>query len=202
LADSSDDELMENEDEVKSISRKNESWIKEDLGDDNEVLDLLSNKMSQNILYKNPERQTTVAKEKFQISEDGRIVIEDIDNKIKGKKRSKDEDEDENADMVDEEEMSTKQSVRSSKPGYQTGGIGIHRPVDKDVGEEYKSDKARGDMKRKGKPDPYAYIPLNRQSLNKRKKSKFSGQFKNIVKNTKKGANIGSSNRFKKQRKK
>ena len=28
--------------------------------------------------------------------------------------------------------------------------------------------KASGDMKRRGKPDPYAYIPLNRNTLNKR----------------------------------
>lgn len=28
--------------------------------------------------------------------------------------------------------------------------------------------KAKGDMKKKGKPDPYAYVPLSNQFLNKR----------------------------------
>ena len=28
--------------------------------------------------------------------------------------------------------------------------------------------KAKGDIKKKGKPDPYAYVPLHFQSLNKR----------------------------------
>ncbi|CAG8679541.1 13204_t:CDS:2, partial [Dentiscutata heterogama] len=28
------------------------------------------------------------------------------------------------------------------------------------VGREYKAEKAEGDVKRKGKPDPYAYVPL------------------------------------------
>ena len=28
--------------------------------------------------------------------------------------------------------------------------------------------KAGGDIKKKGKPDPYAYVPLNTQTLNKR----------------------------------
>lgn len=35
-------------------------------------------------------------------------------------------------------------------------------------GAEYKAKKAGGDVKKKGKPDPYAYIPLSRASLNKR----------------------------------
>jgi ribosomal RNA-processing protein 12 len=193
---------MDNDEEVKSISRKNESWIKEDLDDDNEILDLLSTKVNQNIVSQNPERQTIAPKEKFSISEDGRIIIEDIDSKKKGRKRSRNEDDEDmnqsDENVVEEENMSTKQSLKS----YKSGGTGIHRPINKEMGEEYKSVKARGDMKRKGKPDPYAYIPLNRQSLNRRKKSKFSGQFKNILKAAKKGADIGSSNRFKKLRNK
>ena len=36
-------------------------------------------------------------------------------------------------------------------------------------------------MKKKGVPDPYAYIPLNRQMLNRRKKVKLSGQFSHMV---------------------
>lgn len=36
------------------------------------------------------------------------------------------------------------------------------------LGSQYKSKKAAGDMKKKGKVDPYAYIPLQRSSLNKR----------------------------------
>lgn len=35
-------------------------------------------------------------------------------------------------------------------------------------GSEYKSKKAKGDVKRKGKLDPYAYLPLQRSGLNKR----------------------------------
>lgn len=35
-------------------------------------------------------------------------------------------------------------------------------------GSEYKSKKAKGDIKKKGKLDPYAYLPLRRSNLNKR----------------------------------
>ncbi|VEN55811.1 unnamed protein product, partial [Callosobruchus maculatus] len=85
---------------------------------------------------------------------------------------------------------------------YKTGGIGIHRPIDASassvrsgysgLGSDYKSKKAKGDVKKKGKPDPYAYLPLKRSTLNKRKKSKAAGQFKNIVKAAKAGALKGA----------
>lgn len=59
------------------------------------------------------------------------------------------------------------------------GGIGIHRPVNKTkpgtkappkevTGTEYRSKKAKGDVKKKGLPDPYAYMPLRKDTLNKR----------------------------------
>jgi len=85
-----------------------------------------------------------------------------------------------------------------SKFSYKSGGTGIHRKLDKNkkpgqVGSEYKSKvnlfkldevenikikacfffipfkkKATGDMKIKNKPDPYAYLPLNFNKLNRR----------------------------------
>merc|ERR1712083_581908 len=91
-------------------------------------------------------------------------------------------------------------SVASSKVSqpamkYQAGGTGIHRPLHvnskKDVkqyGSEYRSTKAKGDVKRKGKPDPYAYVPLQKSALNRRKRAKFEGQFKALVN----AANTGS----------
>lgn len=53
------------------------------------------------------------------------------------------------------------------------GGSGIHRAVkvqkvEHAPGSEYRANKAKGDMKKKGKPDPYAYVPLTRAALNKR----------------------------------
>ena len=97
---------------------------------------------------------------------------------------------------------------------YQAGGSGIHRPIDSDskpvrkkltskmkskmdkntnskpvdYGAEYRSSKAKGDVKRKGKPDPFAYVPLTKSVLNKRKKAKLSGQFNGLVRAVRKGA--------------
>ena len=40
--------------------------------------------------------------------------------------------------------------------------------TEKDTGAEYRGKKAKGDIKQKGKHDPYAYVPLSRSALNKR----------------------------------
>lgn len=102
------------------------------------------------------------------------------------------------------------QTGKSSK--YVAGGKGIHRPLGATsvrsgysqvskattkaqstaYGSEYRSKKARGDIKKKNTVDPYAYIPLSRTSLNKRKAAKSSGQFKSIVTGARKGAAAGA----------
>ncbi|PZC71281.1 hypothetical protein B5X24_HaOG213683 [Helicoverpa armigera] len=99
-------------------------------------------------------------------------------------------------------------SVKSGKSGrsrastvtvgskYRAGGKGIHRPlgsaasVASGAGTEYRSKKAKGDIKKQGKHDPYAYLPLSRKNLNKRKKAVTSKQFKGIVKSKTKGGRI------------
>lgn len=138
-----------------------------------------------------------------------------LDNmEVDGRKRKKDDRE---SIVEDEDEPSFK---------YKAGGSGIHRPVavavkpsskrtvnklttkqraqqskEKvkpiDYGVEFRSEKARGDVKRKGQPDPFAYVPLSRNALNKRKKAKMSGQFKGLVKAARKGASVGTKIRGK-----
>ncbi|XP_046963765.1 RRP12-like protein [Vanessa cardui] len=84
---------------------------------------------------------------------------------------------------------------------YKAGGKGIHRPlgsaasVASTVGTEYKSKKAKGDIKKKGKPDPYAYLPLSRKNLNKRTKAVTSRQFKGIVKSKTKNIRMSKKNK-------
>lgn len=110
---------------------------------------------------------------------------------------------------------SSAQSQVSGKTGgsskYVAGGKGIHRAISgaasvrsgytngtrksTEFGSEYRSKKSTGDMKKKGGLDPYAYIPLSRNTLNKRKRAKNSGQFKSIVQAARKGAAAGSKRR-------
>ena len=79
--------------------------------------------------------------------------------------------------------------------------------------------RAHGDVKQQGKPDPYAYIQLNRQKLNKRlakqfkvvfsdedtstslrKQTKLSGQFNSFLKKGKRGSSTGTKLLNKKRR--
>ena len=53
------------------------------------------------------------------------------------------------------------------------GGRGIHRVLSNkkktgETGERFKAKRAGGDLKKKGGVDPYAYLPLDRQKLNRR----------------------------------
>jgi len=154
-------------------------------------------------------------KDEFEIDSAGRLIIrddsdeeEDTFKRPKGYELDNDsedgeKDEDNFATMVSTAARKRKRtgtSVASSKVSqpamkYQAGGTGIHRALHanskKDVkqyGSEYKSTKAKGDVKRKGKPDPYAYVPLQKSALNRRKRAKFEGQFKGLVN----AANTGS----------
>ncbi len=52
--------------------------------------------------------------------------------------------------------------------------------------------RAKGDVKKKGQLDPYAYIPLNRQKLNRRKRAKMSGEFSGLMKKAAKGSATGA----------
>lgn len=85
-------------------------------------------------------------------------------------------------------------STSQPLPKYKSGGIGIHRAtsVSSVPGSEYRGKKAKGDVKKKGKLDPYAYVPLRRSAINKRKRNKAAGQFKNIIKGAKAGALKGA----------
>nr|XP_018898188.1 PREDICTED: RRP12-like protein [Bemisia tabaci] len=92
--------------------------------------------------------------------------------------------------------MSDSGDALDPKMKYQAGGLGIHRPLStkdriiprsksqkpKTPGSEYKAQKAGGDLRKKGKFEPYSYVPLQRTWLNKRKKFKAAGQFKDLVK--------------------
>lgn len=47
-------------------------------------------------------------------------------------------------------------------------------------------------MKRKGRPDPFAYLPLNPTALNRRKRARHQGEMNNLLKSAKKGSDSGA----------
>uniref|UniRef100_A0A8C1D3Z4 Ribosomal RNA processing 12 homolog n=1 Tax=Cyprinus carpio carpio TaxID=630221 RepID=A0A8C1D3Z4_CYPCA len=175
----------------KKPVRKGQAWLKEGISD--EPLNFLDPKAAQRVLATNPNlKKASKAEHGFKVTSDGRLIIkeeddEDDDN-TKGGTQSKKNPKRKMRDELDDD-MDVEPTMK-----YKAGGIGIHRPLDRrpEFGTEYKSKKGKGDVKKAGKCDPYAYIPLKKAQLNRRKKAKLQGQFKGMVRGAKKGALSGS----------
>lgn len=188
----------------KQTRQMSRAWLKEGEGD--EPLNFLDANAAQRVLATKPGARSTKQSHDFKVTSDGRLIIKDEEAE---EENSQGVDE-EMADLMKEVGLRTKkaQKKRSWEENdddeavektsqYKAGGSGIHRPIHKkpNFGETYKSKKGKGDMKQKGKHDPYAYIPLNKAKLNRRKKAKMQGQFKGLVKAAQRGAQSGRKKR-------
>ncbi|KAI5277518.1 Rrp12-Like Protein [Manis pentadactyla] len=209
LADSEDEDNEEEErsqaKEQRRLTRqRSRAWLKDGGGD--EPLNFLDPRVVQRVLATRPGLGQGKKKDHgFKVSADGRLIIREEEDVAPAKMEEEDgtrgEDE-EMADLMESMDVRSKkhQKLKHQKeaddeelempPQYQAGGSGIHRPVAKKAtpGAEYKAKKAKGDMKRKGRLEPYAYIPLNRTKFNCRKKVKLQGQFKGLVKASQRGS--------------
>ncbi|XP_067909346.1 RRP12-like protein [Heterodontus francisci] len=182
----------------KRMVQKNSAWLKE--GEEDEPLNFLDPKMAMRVLATKPElRKETNIKHDFPVMSDGRLVISEG-----AKNEEINESDDEANEILEEVGVKTKTAQKRKFKSaddmqmdscYKAGGSGIHRPTpskrNKEFGAEYKSKKGRGDVKRRGKLDPFAYVPLNKSQLNRRKKAKICGQFKGLVKAAQRGAKAG-----------
>lgn len=216
LADSEDEDEEEergrSKEQRKLTRQRSRAWLKEGGGD--EPLNFLDPKVAQRVLATQPgPRQGKKKDHGFKVSADGRLIIreEEDGDKAEEEDGTKGEDE-EMADLMEDAGIRSKKKLKRQReaeedeleipPRYQAGGSGIHRPVAKRAtpGAEYKAKKGKGDVKKKGRPDPYAYIPLNRSKLNRRKKVKLQGQFKGLVKAAQRGSQVGHKLRRKDRR--
>uniref|UniRef100_A0A8D0N1J2 RRP12-like protein n=1 Tax=Sus scrofa TaxID=9823 RepID=A0A8D0N1J2_PIG len=219
LADSEDEddeeERARSKEQRRLTRQRSQAWLKEGGGD--EPLNFLDPKVAQRVLATQPGPGRGQKKDHgFKVSADGRLIIreeEDDDTaKAEEEEGAKGEDE-EMADLMEDMGVRRKKHQKLKQqeaddeelempPQYQAGGSGIHRPVAKKTtpGAEYKAKKAKGDVKKKGRLDPYAYIPLNRTKLNRRKKVKLQGQFKGLVRAAQRGSQVGHKLRRKDRR--
>ncbi|KAK9541593.1 hypothetical protein VZT92_001625 [Zoarces viviparus] len=214
LADS-DSDMSEDEGKARNARKKAgkphkaRAWLKE--GEEDDPLNFLDPKVSQRVLATNPaiKKSATVA-HGFKVTSDGRLIIrEDDEEDVK-------DDEGEMKDILEEAGVKSKKSQKrrfnddnldedmdvQPQLKYKAGGSGIHRSLGgrEDTGTDYKSKKGKGDVKKKGKPDPYAYIPLKKAQLNRRKRAKLQGQFQGMVRGAQKGALSGKKMQKKKRK--
>eukprot|EP00794_Sanderia_malayensis_P014945 gene14945-16486_t len=216
-----DEERLSNFGAKKQKSKKYESWILESSDD---VVDLLDSKMSKHISGSRPTKEVDAEmfdESNFSFASNGKLLIEEKDdNTSKGNSSSDNHLSGEGHEVSSRKrkhlsaaDNANEDDDQKQKEGlfYQPGGSGIHRSLTDasqqhgkkkfKLGSEYKAKKAGGDMKIKGKPDPFAYIPLNRQNLNKRKRAKLDGQFKGIAKAAKRSAIKSKGRKFATKRK-
>jgi len=190
----------------------NDRWIMEPT-DSEAALDFLDPKSIKYLVSNNPARKPVVetSTESLQKLQDGRLVILDPeiskqrqkDRQLLEKelgipttgatslKRSLDDDDDDQLQDLEPAPVQNRvyKTYARKKPKKETENLmkGVH------TGEEYRSKKAQGDVAKKGKPEPYAYYPLNPRHLNKRSKPKVMGQYQGIVNAAKKGSQVKSS---------
>lgn len=188
------------------------AWLQE--GGDDDITDFMDVSAAKKIMATKPVEKTQKKSDSgFKTAPDGRLIItessddegddsedEDIDELLEALEKGRDSGKIKQTKKRKLEDLGASDDEGQSPPKYKAGGGGIHRPLGKqekptrksvEYGGEYKSKKGGGDVKRKGKPDPYAYVPLDFRNLNKRKQAKLKGQFKNLVKGAKKGAAKG-----------
>uniref|UniRef100_A0A8B9GAA6 Ribosomal RNA processing 12 homolog n=1 Tax=Amazona collaria TaxID=241587 RepID=A0A8B9GAA6_9PSIT len=218
LADSEDEDEEELEERKrgkegrKQARQKGQAWLKE--GEEDEPLNFLDPNVSQRVLATKPgPKRARGVSHDFQVSEDGRLIIHDEEEEMHNEDEGADE---EMVDVLQDVGLRSKKSQKrrfreepddeepeaGSYPQYKAGGSGIHRQLKKEpaFGAEYRSKKGKGDVKKKGQLDPYAYIPLNRSKLNRRKRVKMQGQFKGLMKGAQRGAKAGRRSRLRAQR--
>ena len=161
------------------------TWIQED--ETGDPIDFLDPKSSDRILSSNPKKREKRQKdadleEALSFNEEGKLIVTDE----RGSKM--DVGSNSETESIQTETQSTTtagaSSTRSKRSTVKKSKF--HKPLSD--GREYKSKKAGGDMKRRNKPDPYAYLPLNKGQLRiKRKQKKLQGTLKAILKKTRKG---------------
>ena len=192
LEDSSDDETPVKKTKIETVIRESEDIM--NLADPSAGKHILTNTKAAKAISRKERHQDPNIK----MAEDGRMVVsmprgeDDEEPLMKG---------DIYASDTSGDEESVADSFNGMDDVYEHGGDGIHRNLKKSekpaekpkqLGENYRGKgKRKHDVKRKDQPDPYAYVPLNAGSLNKRKKKMLQSNFKKQMKAIQSGKTKG-----------
>eukprot|EP00124_Ichthyophonus_hoferi_P002367 Ihof_evm5s158 gene=Ihof_evmTU5s158 len=157
------------------------AWLQDD-ADDQEMLDFLDPSVVKRVVASKPAQHKRETWDKYK---GGKMVIDEEESeeempKIKGKKIEEDWEDASDEEMDLDEEASKKKQRKNEKRRAIQGHWGddamdLDRPAKKkrtedgpvSAGVEYKAKKAKGDVKKSGKHDPFAYVPLQKKFMNK-----------------------------------
>jgi len=169
------------------------AWIRE--GTEEEPVDFLDPGVVQRVVATDPTKPTKrKATDDFQTSSDGKLIIPDDEDEEEGyepgskrKRKPGFQDSDDDMDDGPPSQRKNRKSFGADNEDVDNDEALLSKrgKREKSLGAEYKAKKAGGDVKKKGKPDPFAYVPLQLKTLNKRKQRKMAGQFRGLVRATK-----------------
>ncbi|OQS01528.1 hypothetical protein ACHHYP_00672 [Achlya hypogyna] len=146
------------------------SYIKENAED--EIVDFLDNSAFKNIVNSRKTKKHADDDGDFEFSKDGRLIVPG------------EPDADEDAAMESDDEDVVRRDVQKQ---LEQMGLGKKRKRgEPEAGQEYKAKKAGGDIKKKGKLEPYAFIPLDPKLMAKRNKRNAVSRFEKVGKQKKK----------------
>ena len=187
--------------------RKSNKRLPEDLMDvegAGEPLDLLDTRKTREVLRgPKSEQKKNDSDDELEYTADGKMIVDESGDKIRDKLKRKRQWEE------DHPHAAASQGGRSSKRGHDEvsrsrsqSRAGKARKTNNEskswayTGDEYASKKstARGDVKKEGKLDPYAYWPLDPKILNRREAKRNAARkgMGSIMKSTKKMQGMSS----------
>ena len=181
------------------------------------VIDLSDKRMSRHLSSRKPTeneaKDETSKKSELKFAADGRLLLMGKDGKFMGTEKEEAEND---MDVDPEQQLGIKSDTSDTEAESDDGDLskkkkkklaaksdaslsnwfktkkqssqqrkGVMRMLE--TGETFRAKKAGGDVKVDGKPDPYAFVPLDPRALNKRKAKKLEGQLKGLVKSSKRG---------------
>lgn len=126
---------------------------------DDEIVDLLNLRGTRSALRSSElQKRKRDSDDDLEMDSEGRLVIHE--DEVRKKKTSFNDDSDARSEAA---ESSASKSTRKTQKCIKQSESGWAY-----TGNEYASKKARGDVKRKGKLEPYAYWPLDRKMVSRR----------------------------------
>lgn len=148
--------------------------LPEDLSDqlEDDPLDLLDKKKTRSALHFIEKFKDKIEPDTdIEVDSEGRLVVLDENHKSKKTESIFSDDETETRSQTSNYSYSTDKSSMKRQKKRKTSDSGWAY-----TGKEYTSRKASGDLKRKGKVEPYAYWPLDRKMLSRRPEQKAAAR--------------------------
>ena len=166
-------------------------------------MDLLDSKSSMQLVAREG-RRSNFSSQDLDLDANGRMIVpmdeeeEDFSQRKGGRRDDDDEEDDEDGRAEDLRSINSKSSKHTSETTDRPSKRQKSKTDDGTTGARFRSNKAGGDVRRKGdKSLPFAYVQMGSGFLNRRQKHQNVRKFEAISSAAQRGAMKGSKNKRK-----